>query len=328
MKDALALTWTAHRRTRGLCAGLELELLVLETVFRGPMRYFILSLRTVALLLRRNPHILLVQNPSLVLSALAVGLRPVFRYRLVVDAHNEAVTPFIHQQRWLQRLSHWVLRNADLTLVTNRALAVAVETQGGRAFTLSDPIPQIPSVSASKLRGEFNAVLISTFAPDEPVAAVLDAVRGLNIHLYVTGDFRKLDPSVARRVPANVHFTGFLSEEDYWRLLQSADALVDLTLMDNCLVCGAYEALAAGKPMLLSNNPASVELFGDSALYTDNTSSDIRRMLEKLRKQREQLEGAGVVKRAELVTSWTARAGRLTETLRHWETGAWSGTVL
>ena len=138
-------------------------------------------------------------------------------------------------------------------------------------------------LSTRNLAGHFNVVLIATFAADEPVEAVLAAVRGTEIDLYVTGNWRKLDPATAQAVPANVHFTGFLAEEEYWRLLQSADAVVDLTLMDNCVVCGAYEGLAATKPMLLSNNTASVELFGDSALYTDNTAPDIRRSLERLR---------------------------------------------
>jgi len=328
MRGVLALCWAAHRRTTGLCAGLDLTLCVLETRFRGPLRQLLLSLRTVALLLGRRPRILLVPNPSLVLSVLAGVLRPLLRYRLIVDAHNEAVIPFIHTQRWVQRLSRWVVRKADLTLVTNGALAAAVEEQGGRAFILPDPIPHAPEMSVARLPGDFNAVLISTFAPDEPVAAVLEAVRGAGVELYVTGNSRKLDPAVAQRLPPNVHLTGFLPEEKYWKLLRSADALVDLTLMDNCLVCGAYEALAAGKPMLLSNNPASVELFGDSALYTDNTPGDIRRMLGELQQERARLEGAAARKRAELTAEWTAGARRLGEALRVWQTRARSGTVL
>jgi glycosyltransferase involved in cell wall biosynthesis len=328
MRDVLALTWTEHRRTTGLCAGLGLELLVLETRGRGPLRYLLLSLRTVALLLRRRPGVLLVPNPSLILSALTLVLGPVLRYRLIVDAHNEAVTPFIHQQPWLKRLSRWVVRKAELTIVTNHALATAVEEQGGRPFTLPDPVPEAPRLAVEKLPGEFNVVLISTFAPDEPVAAVLEAVRGANVDLYVTGNHRKLDPATAQRLPPNVHLTGFLPEDAYWKLLQSADALIDLTLMDNCLVCGAYEALAVGKPMLLSNNRVSVELFGDSALYTDNSATDIRRLLQQLRTERAGLQAAGVTRRAELAASWTACARRLADALRQWQTHTRSDRVL
>ena len=318
MKDVLALAWTEHRRTAGLCAGLGLELVVMATRSRGTLRYLRLTLRTIGLLTRRRPRVVLVPNPSLVLSLLTVLLRPVLGYTLIVDAHNEAVQPFIHQQRWLRRLSRWVVGQADLTIVTNGQLASAVEAQGGRPFTLPDRVPEPPLSSVRKLRGEFNAVLISTFAPDEPVETVLEAVRGANIQLYVTGDHQESQTTAVQRVPPNVCLTGFLPEAEYWALLQSADAIIDLTLMDNCLVCGAYEALAVGKPMLLSRNRASVELFGDSALYTDNEPTDIRRMLESLRSERARLQSAGAIKRDELMTSWAAHAHRLSGLLQQW----------
>ena len=97
-------------------------------------------------------------------------------------------------------------------------------------------------------------------------------MRGADLHLQVTGNPHKIGLSVAQRAPPNVHFTGFLADEDYWQLLRSADAIIDLTSKADCLVCGAYEALALGKPMLLSDNTASRELFGEGAVLTDNST--------------------------------------------------------
>ena len=84
----LAVSWEQHRRMRELCDGLGLELVVLTTRHRGLARYALLSVRTVALLGRRRPDVLLIQNPSLVLAALTLLLRPLLGFRLVVDAHN------------------------------------------------------------------------------------------------------------------------------------------------------------------------------------------------------------------------------------------------
>jgi glycosyltransferase involved in cell wall biosynthesis len=318
MKNALALSWFGHRRTTGLCNALDLELIVLSTRVPGALRHLLLGMRTIALLVRRRPAILLVQNPSLVLSALAVLLRPLLGYRLIVDAHNEAVTPFINQQRWVVQLARWVVRKADLTIVTNRQLAQIVENQSGRPFTLPDPTPVPPAFAVRKPPGSFSAVLISTFAPDEPVAEVFAAVRGMDLELYVTGNHRKLPPALLAAAPPNVHFCGFLPEEAYWSLLQSADAVIDLTLMDNYLVCGAYEALALGKPMLLSNNRASVELFGDSALFTDNTAQDIRRSLERLKIESTGMQSLVVQKRREFADSWALEAQSLAQIFQRW----------
>jgi len=298
-----------QRRTQELCAGLDLELVVLKTRWRGPLRYLLLGARTVGLLVRRRVRVLLVQNPSLILATLAVLLRAVLGYRLVVDAHNEAVEPFINRQRFVKSLSRWVIREANLTIVSNRQLAALVNGWGGRSFTLPDPIPVPPApLAACALDGAFNVVLIATHAPDEPVAQIFDAVRDTDVHLYVTGNPRRMDPRVAARAPPNVRFTGFLPDADYWALLHSADAIIDLTLMEDCLVSGAYEALAVGTPMLLSNNRASVELFAGAAAFTDNTTADIRRGLERLRLGRDAMRVAAAVKRGELTERWIARA--------------------
>jgi glycosyltransferase involved in cell wall biosynthesis len=295
-----------------LCAGLGLELVVLKTPRRGALRYLSLSARTIGLLMRRRVKVLLIQNPSLILGALAVLLRRILGFQLIVDAHNEAVTPYINRQGFIRRLSYWVIRHSELTIVTNRQLARIIEAQGGRAFTLPDRVPAAPAPGAAPaLAGPFNVALIATYAADEPIAAVFEAVRGTDVQLYVTGNPRKLDPAVAATVPPNVHFTGFLEEAAYWGLLRSADGIIDLTLMDDCLVCGAYEALAIGKPMLLSNNAASVELFGDAAAFTDNSVADIRRALDALRLRQPELAAAALVKRGEMAQRWDAAARAL-----------------
>ncbi|MGH9522527.1 MAG: glycosyltransferase [Terriglobales bacterium] len=295
-----------------LCAGLGIDLVVYTTQWRGAFRYLALGARTVALLVRRRPRVLMVQNPSLVLAVLGVLARHVLRYRLVVDAHNEAVQPFKNRQPWIASLSRWVIRCSDLTIVTNRYLADDVTRQGGRPFTLPDRVPSPPPVpKETPLAGTFNVVLIATFDSDEPCAEVFTAVSGTDIDLYVTGNQRKLSRSAAAAAPPNVHFTGFLEEAAYWSLLQAADAVVDLTLKSNCLVCGSYEALALTKPMLLSDSPASRELFGTSAVFTDNTSADIRHALTRVRNERTALEEAAKRRRAELRDHWNSAAAAL-----------------
>ena len=310
--SSLALTWADHRRTQELCAGLGLELVVLKERARGLRRYLDLAWQTRRLLAARRVNVLLVTNPSLVLAAWGVLLRRIYSYRLIVDAHNEAVTPYINRQGWIRRLSRWVIRHTDLTIVTNAQLATLVAGYGGRPFVLPDRIPTPPDAGkAPALPGTFNVVLIATYAPDEPIAEVLEAVRGSDIQLHVTGNPRKLQAGIREGAPSNVHFTGFLQDDAYWGLLSAADAVVDLTLMDNCLVCGAYEALSLGKPMLLSNNAASVDLFADAAVFTDNSPADIRRALETLRRRHPQIRAAAERRRRELIERWEASARHL-----------------
>src|SRR5690606_19225562 len=136
----------------------------------------VLACRTARLLWQRRPTTLLVQNPSLVLAAWVILLRPIWRYRLLVDAHNETVEPFLNRARWIRILTRWVLRRADLVIVTNEHLGKSVMQAGGRYFVLPDRVPSPPPTAATTLPNGFNVALIATFADDEPVAEVLQAV--------------------------------------------------------------------------------------------------------------------------------------------------------
>lgn len=277
------------------------------------MRYALLGLRTLKLLVRRRPDAVLVQNPSLVLSLLVLLLRPVLRYRVIVDAHNEAVQPFLNRSRFILSATHWVLRNADLTIVTNEPLGRIVSSVGGRPFVLPDriPTPPVAPPDTAAVTRQLTLALIATFAGDEPYREVLEAVRGLDVTLYVTGNHRKLAASILDSVPDNVHFTGFLSEHDYWALLYRVDAIIDLTTMDNCLVCGAYEAVAIARPLILSDNDASIALFGGCALFTDNSIDDIRARIVELKEALPGLQSGVVLRRASLQAEWERSAAQL-----------------
>ena len=47
---------------------------------------------------------------------------------------------------------------------------------------------------------------------------------------------------------------------------------MDLTTRENCLVCGAYEAMAAKKPVVLSDTTALREYFHKGAVFSGNHS--------------------------------------------------------
>jgi hypothetical protein len=72
-----------------------------------------------------------------------------------------------------------------------------------------------------------------------------------------------------------VILTGYLSEEEFDRYLLSCDVVLDLTTRDNCMVCGAYEGVAAEKPLLLSDNEATAAYFTDGVELTNNSAVDI-----------------------------------------------------
>lgn len=314
MNNTLCITWFHHRRTSELCEYFGIPLIELISVHHGLRRYIELSIKTWDVLKSKRPRILIVQNPSLVLAIFTLLLRAYFGYHLVIDAHNEAVEPFAHSSFVMQWLTYLLLRQADRIIVTNQQLAVFVKEQGGVPLILPDRIPRPPLLLPPfNVSDKFNVAVIATFAADEPLDRIFSAAGALvsEAHFYVTGNYKKLNPGIIKTIPSNVTFCGFLPESEYWALLKNCDIAVDLTLKDNCLVCGAYEAIAIGTPILLSGNTASRELFADAAIFTDNTMESIRSSLQKATLVIQDLRSRTMGAKHRLEQSWITKAERV-----------------
>lgn len=269
--SSLWISWYAHRRSSGLCEAWGIPLKVLPSRHAGPRKWLGQAVETLRLLRHHRPDVLFVQNPSLGLTVLAVWARWMFGYYLVVDAHNEGVRPFVRSGDFVRRLTRYLLRCADATIVTNAALAEDVRVSGGNALILPDSLPTpAPFDAASQPAGTLtpDVMVISTYAPDEPLAAILAAAARMpDVQFAVSGHANKF-AALGLAQPGNVTLTGFLPDRDYWAILARSKLICDLTLMPDCLVCGAYEGLALARPMVLSDNPATRELFGHGAVLT------------------------------------------------------------
>jgi glycosyltransferase involved in cell wall biosynthesis len=304
-----------------MCRALHVPLVVLESPC-GPLgRGLTLARRSWCELRRARPRVLIVQNPSIVLTTLAVLWRPLFGYRLVVDAHNEAVRPHIFNTAAVRFVGRWLLRAADLTIVTNIDLADTVTTLGGRPMVLHDRVPDVEWTPPPPLENRaLRVAVISTFAPDEPLTAIFEAARLFrpDVEFFVTGRTERGPRALIDSKPQNVRLTGFLEEMDYWDLLRSVHAVVDLTAMPDCLVCGSYEAIAVGRPLVLTDIPAARALFGPAALFTRNEPSDIGAALRQLRSEYPRYAAGAAQARASLAQSWDALADTLVRRLQPW----------
>lgn len=285
MTDVIFISWQKHQRTRSFCEKLTIPLIEITTKKSGLGRYRETIARTFAALRQHKPKIFLVQNPSIVLTCLAVLLKPFFHYQLMVDAHNEAVEPHNYDNFIIRMLARFLIRNSNATIVTNDVLANTVKNYGGSPLVLPDFLPNVdvrPFLPAPENDEHYELTLIATYANDEPYQEVFSALRtlGNKFKLKVTG---KIPAHIDRsQVPHNVELLGFISHEEYWEQLYRSHIVIDLTTMDNCLVCGAYESMAIEKPLLLSANPASQSLFGDYAVHVENNSVAIAQGIAEL----------------------------------------------
>jgi hypothetical protein len=240
-----------------------------------------------------------------------LALRPLLRYRVIVDAHNEAVGPVVHPGPIVRRVARRLLAAADFTIVTNSALAAVVREAGGRPLELVDPLPDVPEGTA-QYEDSPNVVVIATFAPDEPLDQIVAAAaspRCRSLQFLVTG--RPPANWVSRTLPANVRLSGFMPEEAYWSALARAAVIVDVTTMPSCVVCGAYEAVAVARPIVLANDSVNVEIFGAAAVYVDASAESIAAGIAEAYGRRDEIVASVPGARASLDERWRRGASRL-----------------
>jgi glycosyltransferase involved in cell wall biosynthesis len=247
------------------------------------LRHALKAGKTLSLIFRYRKGLIVVQNPSRILAAIASLMKLVFGFPLVVDRHTNfrlgkgfTVNPAV----WFVILcSEFSLRVADLTIVTNNFLKELVESKGGKAIVLHDKLPDLrrPRGMVSLPSGK-NILFVCTYAPDEPFMEVISAAEHLpeDCHIHISGNYRNagIDPD-SPRFPRNVHLLGFVSREDYDAYVFSCDAIMVLTTSEYVIVCGGYEAAAARKPLITSTTNSLKEFYQSSAVYTEPAAEPI-----------------------------------------------------
>jgi glycosyltransferase involved in cell wall biosynthesis len=325
MAAPLWIAWERQRRTLELSSRLGCRLRIFEHRGPGVLRYPWSALRTALLLSRERPSLVVVQNPSMALAALACACKRLFGFALVVDRHSNFLLARRRRDDWKARLflalSRYTLRNADLTLVTNGEIADRVLAAGGRPFVLPDPYPDVACAPPPPARPVPEAVFVCSWAEDEPIAEMMAACEALRGEAVVraTGRPKPRHSALLGRKPGNFLPTGFLADADYLRLLAGADAVVVLTTMPSTLLCGAYEALALGKPLLLSGSRALREYFTAGAVHLEtHHPEEIARKLRLLLARRAELRQQGIAFLEASRAAWRSRReelGRLLEAL-------------
>jgi len=267
------LTWESQVRNESMAQGLGIELVEFRLPRNALARYSVGVVKTVALLLARRPDVIFAPNPSLILTLLLIGVRPLFRYRFVSDAHYGGVQSG-HNRTIKQRILNRIHGLADFVIVTNTNHEELIESNGGKPLVCQDPFPQ--SELIDKVRSEPVSVrsksvaFICSFDSDEPYENVFKAFERLVLDdgysLLVTGNYMRvgIDPADY----SYVDFLGYVDRIDYYRVLRDSELIIDLTTNDNCLVCGAYEGAVFGTPLILSDTEATREYFSDGVVYS------------------------------------------------------------
>ena len=247
----------------------------------SPIIYAYFGIKTIIRLIKEKPKIIFLEYTQPFNATLIMIYCRLFRCKYVLDGHTG---PFMNKWSKLpfSILTKKILQNSYITIVHNEELKQKLVSKyhNIRFVCLEDPIPNLRKYYTKAIDNKKNVtnkiVVINSFAKDEPLEEVIKATKKLkNITFYITGDLKKANSKYINAAESNVHFTGFLSEEEYSKTLQESDAIMVLTTRDYTLLCGGYEALSLEKPIITSNKKPLKEYFFKGAVFTNNDTKSI-----------------------------------------------------
>jgi glycosyltransferase involved in cell wall biosynthesis len=289
----LFIAWAPHnRRSAQLADALGLELRFIHHMrYRAPLyapaKYPRMMAETWRLLARSRPRIVFVQNPPPLLPLVVLAFAARHPLKLVVDHHTAA---FSRAWAWVGPLRPWLVRRATLNLVTNEHWQNVIEKWGGTASILDDVPAEFPAGEEYHLPAGANVAVINSFTFDEPLDVVLGAARLLPaVQFYVTGDKRRASPDLLDAAPANLHFTGFLPDSQYFGLLRGVDAVVVLTTRNYTNQRGGCEAVWLSQPLIISDWPVLRQSFHNGTVHVPNTARGVADGVQQAVARRDEL---------------------------------------
>ena len=269
-----------------------------------PARYVLSALITILVLIRHRPRVVVVTNPPVFAGLVVAAYTTLSRGTFVLDSIRVAsasrAIASVHSCKESHRA---VAARARAVLVTDAALAARVDAWGGRGLVFHEAPGEISATPAPPLAPRPAVLFVCIFAPDEPVALVLEAARRVpGIDVRITGDPSKADPALLHAAPPNVTWLGFLPPTAYREELAATNLVLVLTDEEHSIVRAGYEAVWAGRPLVVSDTPGLRNAFPDAVHTTHNVEEVCAALQHAVRHYGELCGAAGAARTRQAAT--------------------------
>lgn len=286
----------------------------LHFLVTSPIKHPVLFIKTLRILRNERPGTIICQSPPITCAFIAMVYKYLFagksKPKVLIDAHTGAIS-----RPWSRNVSKMIMKHAAVNIVINEEQQnYLIQNYQIKPIVLEDPIPDFTDIllSANKQEGYkiekkalFSVAVISSFAYDEPLQAVVEAALELtDVYFYITGDKKNADESLLIKKPDNVIFTGFLHYDIYIDLLQKVGVIMDLTTENTSIVAGGFEAVALEQPLIISNWLPLRRYFNKGTIYIDNSSDEIKKAIMLAKTKKEELSKEMHQLKIEKIKEW------------------------
>ncbi|RLF09364.1 MAG: hypothetical protein DRJ98_08230 [Thermoprotei archaeon] len=263
----------------------------------SPMRYLIQALMTFIKLVKSRPDIVIVQNPPIFAALTCLVYSVLYRTRVVIDHHFIwSMSGFIRNpivKSFIRAVEEFCIRNAYLNMTYSDDWERELARIGAeRTLTIYDFVDKSWMEGADlSVRERFpkdkKVILMpcGTGNPLERPDLLIEASKGeKDLIVVVTGNPKHLKEHIkkARRLNAsNIVFPGFLPDAQYRGLIATCDFIVNVSDEPYGIPHVITEGLAAGRPLILSENPSIKKVLGEDypLLIPHNDVENVRRVL-------------------------------------------------
>jgi hypothetical protein len=238
--------------------------------FKDNIPYVRAFAKTLLRAIREKPRIMIIQLPQGPLLLEAYLLKKLIGCKVVADIH----TGFVISTDWKGKLLNApfvkLLPTADIIVAHNKPQCALIPSKvKDKTIVVFDPWHLIedqpldyPPIQESYI------VFPASFASDEPLEEVIDAINkfNLNIKMYITGNWKR-KPQIQNCASEKVAFTGFLPNKAFGKLLANSTAIITGTKREYTSLMSGWEAVAYAKPLAVTKTRTLENVFGGYAKF-------------------------------------------------------------
>lgn len=250
------------------------------------LRYLIQGGRTLKILLKHRPRLVIAQNPPVFAPLLAWVYCFCSGAKLYIDSHTAAFV----DKKWVffHRLFKFVAKRADLNSCHNYKNLELLRQWGVKpAMVMPFCAPEydwgelsrpMADAALEKRAGVslLPVMMVNRFAVDDDWRVVVETARVMpEADFFITGDCGKSAEAV-KGAPGNVCFTGYLEHGEFLKLMRHCKVVIALTTRRDTLLWSIREAMALRKPFITTDSEVLRHYYGEAGLFAEHNPERIK----------------------------------------------------